>query len=257
MLREVTLFGTVDLVQRSIERLQYFEPSEGYYLAFSGGKDSVVIKELAKMAGVNHDAHYNVTTIDPPELIYFIKKHHPDVTWDRSEIPLLRSLEINGFPLRQSRWCCRDYKENGGNNRRVVTGVRSAESYNRSKRKIFGHCYDGGYKSKNKTFVNPIIDWTTDDVWEFIRERELPYCSLYDEGWKRIGCLFCPMAGKMRSVAAERYPRYVKAFIRAFEKLHTTGRDSMKRWKSGEEMFWWWLKEDRKRAEPDQLMIFE
>ncbi len=261
-LKEVELFGVRDKVQLAIDRLKQFEPSEGYYLAFSGGKDSVVIKELVKMAGVKHDSHYSVTTIDPPELVYFIRKYHPDVDWDRPALPFLRKLETRGFPQRQRRWCCELYKENGGNNRRVVTGIRAKESYNRSRRKMFEHCFTGGYKSKNKTFVNPIIDWTTADVWEFIKARELSYCKLYDEGFKRLGCLFCPMATRWRVVEANRYPNYVKAFIRAFEKLHIYKKargSTVDRWKDGEEMFWWWLKEDQKSEEDkaQKVMVFE
>jgi len=82
------LFGH-DKVEEAIERLRVFEPPEGYFGAFSGGKDSCVIKELAGMVGVKVDWHYNVTTIDPPELIYFIRKHHSDVVWDRPEKPFL------------------------------------------------------------------------------------------------------------------------------------------------------------------------
>jgi len=257
VLRETTLFREVDKVATAIERLRTFEPPEGYYLAFSGGKDSVVIKRLAEMSGVKFDAHYSVTTIDPPELVYFIKEQ--DVIWERPDEAFLTKLAYKGFPQRHRRWCCEYYKENGGNGRCVVTGVRWGESYNRSKRKIFEHCFSGGYKSKNKTFVNPIIDWTTEDVWQFIEEERLPYCRLYDEGWERLGCLFCPMAGKQRMAGAERYPRYVAAFIQAFEKLHATGREAMKRWRTGEEMFWWWLKEDREPAEDEsqQVMVFE
>lgn len=83
MLRFTDLTGRcVDKVQTAIDRLKAFEPEDGYYLAFSGGKDSVCIKELAVMAGVKFDAHYSVTTVDPPELTRFILKHHPDVIWD-------------------------------------------------------------------------------------------------------------------------------------------------------------------------------
>ena len=80
---EETLFGTVDKVQKAINRLKMFEPREGYFLAFSGGKDSQCIYHLAKMAGVKFEAHYSVTTVDPPELVRFIKKEYPDVIWDR------------------------------------------------------------------------------------------------------------------------------------------------------------------------------
>ena len=79
---EETLFGTVDKVQIAIDRLKAFEPADGYWLAFSGGKDSVVIKRLAQMAGVKFEAHYSVTSVDPPELVRFIKDVHPDVSFD-------------------------------------------------------------------------------------------------------------------------------------------------------------------------------
>ena len=73
MLIENTLWGKRDKVQIAIERLRQFEPDEGYYLAFSGGKDSITIYRLAEMAGVQFDAHYRVTTVDPPELVKFIQ----------------------------------------------------------------------------------------------------------------------------------------------------------------------------------------
>ncbi len=253
MLVEKTLFGIEDKVRVSIDRLKYFEPDEGYYLAFSGGKDSIVIKELAKMAGVNYDIHHSLTTIDPPELIYFMREHHHDVIIDRPDMPFLTRLVTIGFPQRHRRWCCAEYKEKGGSGRFVMTGVRWAESARRRTRKTFESCYT----DITKRYVNPILDWTEDDVWDFIKERDLPYCSLYDEGWKRIGCLFCPMARKMRQIQAKKYPRYVKAFIKAFEELHSTGRDSMKRWGDGEEMFWWWMDSNQKSEEKDQLVMFE
>lgn len=64
-------FQGKDKVQTAIERLKVFEPEEGYYLAFSGGKDSVVVKALADMAEIKYDTHYNVTSIDPPELVQY------------------------------------------------------------------------------------------------------------------------------------------------------------------------------------------
>ena len=82
----------------AIERLRAFQPPEGYYLAFSGGKDSVCIKALADMAGVKYDAHYSVTTIDPPELLRFIREHHGDVVWDRPKQTMWRAVIKNGAP---------------------------------------------------------------------------------------------------------------------------------------------------------------
>lgn len=69
-------------VKASVERMKAFEPPDGYLLAFSGGKDSVVLKALADMAGVKYQAGYNVTSVDPPELVYFIREKYPDVEWN-------------------------------------------------------------------------------------------------------------------------------------------------------------------------------
>lgn len=72
---EYNIFGSrCDKVKMSLDRIRAFVPDEGYFVAFSGGKDSVVIKALCDLAGVRYDAHYNVTTVDPPELVRFIRK---------------------------------------------------------------------------------------------------------------------------------------------------------------------------------------
>lgn len=128
----------VDKVELAIQRLKSFEPPEGYYLAFSGGKDSQCIYHLCKMGGVKFDAHYAVTSVDPPELVRFIKEKYPDV---KREIPhdadgkpitmwnLIASHTLP--PTRKVRYCCAALKEPGGKERIVVTGVRWAESSNR------------------------------------------------------------------------------------------------------------------------------
>jgi len=222
----------------SIKRLQQFEPTEGYYLAFSGGKDSIVLKHLADRSGVKYDAHYSVTTIDPPELIRFIRKEHPAVKWDRPEKAFLTRLAEKGFPLRQRRWCCEEYKEKGGSGRVVLTGIRAAESVRRGKRRMVENCL----KDSSKRYLHPLIDWTEFDIWRYIRTNEIPYCVLYDQGFKRIGCLFCPMQyHKTRQHEVRIYPRYAAAFRKAFHKLHATDRESMKRWPDGDAMFDWWI----------------
>jgi phosphoadenosine phosphosulfate reductase len=97
MLIEKNLFENIDLVKIAIERLKIFCPPEGYYLAFSGGKDSIVIKKLADMAGVKYDAHYNVTTIDPPDLVRFIRKYHQDVIFNYPENRFCGKCYIEDF----------------------------------------------------------------------------------------------------------------------------------------------------------------
>lgn len=264
MLVEQQLFETVDKVKDSIDLLRDLEPKEGYYLAFSGGKDSIVIKQLAFEAGVRFEAYYSVTTIDPPELIYYMREHHPDVHRVRPEEPFVWKLVEKGFPLRQSRWCCELYKENGGAGRVVVTGVRAAESAKRSKRKSVELCFKGG----GKRYVNPILHWSDEDVWEFIRGRNLPYCSLYDEGWTRVGCIMCPYGKRSsRQREMERYPGYVKLYREAFRRLYARriakdrakGKEisSVERWSDGDEMFEWWATQEGDTENPDQLVMFE
>lgn len=93
MLEEIMLDGTIrNKVDIAIERLRAFEPEDGYYVAFSGGKDSVCILELCKMAKVKFEAHYNVTSVDPPELVQFIKDKYPEVSRD---VP----LDKDGKPI--------------------------------------------------------------------------------------------------------------------------------------------------------------
>lgn len=123
--------GVYDKVAIAIDRLRTFEPPEGYYLAFSGGKDSQCIYHLAKEAGVKFDAHYNLTTVDPPELVYFIRDNYADVIVDKPKESMWKLISKKGLPSRLKRWCCSELKEHGGEGRICVTGVRWAESNNR------------------------------------------------------------------------------------------------------------------------------
>lgn len=139
--------GLKEKVDKAIERIKVFENSakkhgdgNGYYLAFSGGKDSVVTKALMDMAGVAYDAHYRVTSVDPPELVHFIKEKYPDVIFeyprydDGTRITMWNLIPKKLMPpTRIARYCCAALKEDGGDGRFTVTGVRWAESVNRAK----------------------------------------------------------------------------------------------------------------------------
>ena len=264
MLIENTLFGIRDKVKISIDRLKAFEPSEGYYLCFSGGKDSQCIYHLAKEAGVKFDAHYNVTGIDPPELIYFMKKNYPDVIRDMYKKSMWQLIEKLGMPMRMKRFCCTELKEHGGDGRLCITGVRWAESTQRKNRKPFEivtkkkedrklfNDNDGERRlfencmQKGKRVINPIIDWEDADVWEFIKDRGLEYCKLYDQGYERLGCIGCPMGGSKGMIEDfEKYPKFKKLYTMAAKK-HLAYRKSrgLKIYEENsipEDMIDWWI----------------
>lgn len=248
------------MVDAAIERLRMFCPPEGYYLAFSGGKDSQCIYHLAQEAGVKFDAHYNQTGIDPPELIYNMREHYPDVIVEPYEKSMWQLIKENGMPpTRIARYCCAHLKERGGMGRIVVTGVRAAESSMRStgrgivtnqhknkKQRVFTFDPEQGKQmvrscpTNGTIAVTPIYDWLDCDVWDYIRNRKIPYCSLYDEGFKRLGCIGCPM-GRRRQQEQQftRYPKFKAAYLRAFTEMLRLHSD--RTWKSAQEVFDWWL----------------
>ena len=141
MIHQLDINGK-DKVEKAIMRLQAYEPPEGYFLCFSGGKDSCVIKALADMAQVKYDAHYSVASVDPPELVRFIKDKHPDVIFDYPRdkdgnvVTMWNLIPKKTMPpTRIVRYCCAYLKEqNGhGDGRLKITGVRWAESVRRKK----------------------------------------------------------------------------------------------------------------------------
>lgn len=262
MLNQLNIAG-LDKVEVAIRRLQLFEPEGGYYLAFSGGKDSVVIKALADMAGVKYDAHYNVTSVDPPELIQFIREYHRDVIFeyprdkDGNRITMWNLIPKKKMPpTRIARYCCDVLKEGGGKGRFVVTGVRWAESARRKNSRagleVNRESLDPdnpdnaqmarSCPTKGKHILNPIIDWANEDVWEFIHRNQLPYCKLYDEGYKRLGCIGCPMSSK-KAEELERYPAFKRAYMKSFEKMLQVREENgieTTNWNTPEDVMKWW-----------------
>ena len=223
-----------DKVDIAIKRMQEFEPPEGLYLAFSGGKDSIVLKKLADMAGVKYDAHMSLTTVDPIEVLHYIKDYHPDVYMDKPKKSMWQLILDNHMPpTRLARFCCRELKEVGGMNRLCLTGIRAEESNQRKKRSIVEQCRS----DPRKRYLHPIIDWTKDEIWQFIYNNHLPYCSLYDEGFDRIGCVLCPMTSN-KKFQIKRFPKFYRAYMHTFDKLVKTYDVS---WKTAQEVMDWWL----------------
>jgi phosphoadenosine phosphosulfate reductase len=247
----------------AMERLRRFEPEEPYWVAYSGGKDSQAILHLVKESGCKYEAHYNLTTVDPPELVRFIREQYPEVVVDRPEKNMWELIEKEKVPpTRLMRYCCRHLKERGGVGRVVVTGVRWQESTSRAKQRGLVELNMGGnvvvigsdssavldlYRSTpidTKHVINPIIDWSASEVWQYLALLDVPHCCLYDEGFKRIGCVGCPQGGpKQMKRDFERWPKYRANYVRAFDRMLERRRESglVTQWTDGEDVMKWWI----------------
>lgn len=246
-----------NIVQSSVQILKDLEPEEGYYLAFSGGKDSIVAYRLCVLAGVKFDAHYNLTTVDPPELIYFIRKNYPEVIIDKPSYSMWDLIVKNGIPPTSlMRYCCKELKERGGDGRFVVTGIRSQESSRRAKRKQIEFCYRGS----GKRYLHVIFNWKESDIWEFIHDEKLEYPCLYDEGQKRVGCIGCPMAGNKQMIRQfERWPKYKNSYLRAFQRAQNrrkeTGKNPIGSDYTADAMFNWWIRNEGKDESTEETLF--
>ncbi|HDY75569.1 MAG TPA: hypothetical protein ENH49_03505, partial [Candidatus Marinimicrobia bacterium] len=176
--------------RKAIELIKRYEPVKGYFVSFSGGKDSVVLLDLVKRTTVRYRAFFNITTVDSPELLQFIHKYYPDVKWLKPQATMRQAIIKNQYPpTRIARYCCGCLKECHGHGRIILTGIRRAESTKRAKRKEI----EVDYNDRTKIFIHPLFSWSTQQIWQYIRTNNLSYCALYDEGFKRIGCGLCPM----------------------------------------------------------------
>ena len=255
---ETDIFGNVnDLVADSIALIKKYEPPDGYYVCFSGGKDSIVVLDLVKKAGVKYDVHMNLTSVDPPELLKFIRQYYPECQMHRPEKSMFQLIRENGMPpTRLVRYCCRILKEQFGKDRIKITGIRWEESSRRKLRLSF-EGNDNGY---DDVFVHPIIEWASDEIWDYIKSNNLPYPSLYNEGFHRIGCIGCPMGRKQRYIQFARWPQFKKAYWNTFTKVisdrQAKGKDMGKYYKDTETMWAWWMDENKANNDPNQTEIY-
>ena len=244
-----------DKIEQSLTWIRNYEETalqmspEGYYVAFSGGKDSIVLERLFKMAGVKYAAWYNNVTIDPPELVWFIKRHYPEVQWNNPEMHLIRKMadKSNGPPTRLARWCCEIYKEQGGSGYFKAIGVRGEESPRRKATWTFL----SSHRKTGDPILCPIIYWTDHDIWSFIRGNAMPYCELYDQGFKRLGCVGCPMGGpKGQRFEFDRWPKYEEMWRKGFDAYWerwkgVPRRDGGDRWiekmQTVDDLWNWWI----------------
>jgi phosphoadenosine phosphosulfate reductase len=285
----------VDKEQMAIARLQdaarlslhrYGKP---LLITYSGGKDSQVLVALAERSGIDFEVVNSHTTADAPETVYFIREQFRQME-GRGINCVIEKPRYKGKPTsmwslipqkmmpptRLVRYCCAVLKENTGRDRFIATGVRWAESTRRKnsrgvmelmhkdpakriilmgdndeKRQLFETC-----NLKSKMTVNPIVDWSDDDVWDYTHSEHLPVNPLYCEGHKRVGCIGCPMAGGGRQHEFMRWPKYEELYVAAFERMLEARRAKGKPcdWQTGRDVFRWWM-EDKNVA--GQLSMFD
>lgn len=238
----------------------------GYYLAFSGGKDSQALLHIAQLAGVRYTGHMNLTSVDPPEVIRFLKQHYPEVELIKPKASIYQiAVEKTLLPTQRVRWCCDEYKENAGAGKVTLIGIRHQESTRRAKRnevEISSRKFSGtleGFEQyreeklskprkgrpvkgvnitnatgertigcisgKESILISPIIHWTERDVWEFLNKVcRVPHCSLYDEDYRRIGCICCPMSSYRQKVKEmNRWPHVKRNWIKAILAIRRGG----------------------------------
>lgn len=280
----------------AIKIIQYFESlalkydPRGYCVCTSEGKDSRVLGHIFRRARVKHFYLHSITGIDPPELTYFQRRNFQeykdsgylcyDILPRKSMIQMMQERKIP--PLRQIRYCCAELKEVRVPEQGVAIlsfGVRKHESQNRKKnrdeieiaqpgskrniimpfdneenRRLFEDCY-----THNERRVNPIADWTNEDVWNYSRYWKLKQSELYKEGFKRLGCIGCPMAGECeRKREFERWPGFKKMYLLGFKKMlearKEAGLQILRGMETPEKWFEWWMS-DKAYGSPDENQL--
>ena len=248
---------SIRLLQNAVELAMLYDPVDGFFLGFSGGKDSQALYHVAKMAGVPFKAHMSLTSVDPPAVIRFVKKNYPDVELIAPKESIYKvAIRKQILPTAFARWCCDVFKEHAGAGKVMLTGIRRQESVRRSKRneyEITRHKFSGTAEDfaewqtdqrmkddkysletesqirciggKDSIIINPIIHWQESDVWEFLNDVvKMPHCELYDKGYTRIGCIFCPMSNIKQFRRYEKeYPHQRRKWIETIKQIRRNG----------------------------------
>lgn len=252
---------SVELLRKSEKMALRLDPENGFYLAFSGGKDSQCLYHVAKLAGVRFKAHMNLTSVDPPEVIRFVKTQYPDVELIKPRMSIYEMAKKKHIlPTMRFRWCCAEFKETSGAGKVTLIGIRREESARRAKRNEISTDIKGKRTEetfdqwseheeqmvtcvggKDKILVSPIIYWTERDVWEFLNMNGIPHCELYDNGYTRIGCICCPMSSYRQKVKEiKRWPHVKRNWLKTIQWFKDNGYSNHVE-ESAEMNFRWWI----------------
>ena len=285
----------MDLEQKAIERMQKASEismklfGQPLVVTYSGGKDSDVILQIAKNAKVPFEVLHNHTTADAPETVYHIRNVFRELelegikcTIDKPVYKGKRTSMWNLIPqklmppTRLVRYCCAVLKEKGGTGRFIATGVRWDESAarknnrgtmevihrDREKRLILQDDNDEARRTfetcklKGKRVVNPIVEWKTDDVLQYIKDQKIEINPLYGCGLNRVGCVGCPLAGtEDRQFEFAMFPAFKKNYIRAFDRMleaRMKSGKSTENWENGIDVFHWWMEDG---VSPGQIVL--
>lgn len=265
-LRRKMLYS-IELLRKAEKIAMNYDKDDGFFLAFSGGKDSQALYHIAELGGVKFKAHMNLTSVDPPEVIRFVKKCYPDVELVKPKESIYSiAIRRKILPTMRVRWCCAEFKESAGAGKVTLIGIRHEESSRRARRneveissRKFSGTLDGleEYRQEQKAkearkkskkdgvnimnadqeqtlgcihgkeslLISPIIHWTEKDVWEFLNQVvQVAHCELYDEGWRRLGCICCPMSSaKHKRMEELRWPHVKKNWIKAIKAIRNGG----------------------------------
>lgn len=275
----------MDLERKAIERLRcasdvsiklYKQP---LVITYSGGKDSDVLLHLAAASGIPYEVLHSLTTADAPETVRHVydtfrrlEERGVKCTVDKHDAPDGTRVTMWTLiprklipPTRLMRYYCTELKENGGKGRFISTGVRWAESSARKRRGVLEVLHHDPAKKlilsndndedrslfeschlKGKRVVNPIIDWSDTDIWAYASAEKIEMNPLYCEGFRRVGCVGCPMAGTaMRKMEFARYPKIKAAYIRAFERMLERRRERGLScdWQTCVDVYHWWMED--------------
>ena len=247
-------------------------------ITYSGGKDSDVLLHLAEASGIQFEVLHSLTTADAPETVWHVRDTFRRLelanvkctidthrTLDGGNVTMWNLIPRNLMPpTRTMRYCCAVLKETSGRGRWIATGVRWAESKKRKSRGVMEALHKDKSKRltlmndndesrmmmencqlKGKRTINPIIDWTESDVWDYASAEKICRNPLYECGWKRVGCIGCPMAGKHRKVEFARYPKIKAAYVRAFDRMlaERRKRELPCAWQTGVDVMHWWMED--------------